>query len=340
MLHIFKGRAVAGGSRGGSGGGSRPGTSSSGSSTSGTRGGPGTSTGTRGGSGNTGRPSIASNSWGSSTSTLGKADYFSRGGGTPFTVGSGTFAGRLAGGGTRDQVVGTRRFGSGYPYSNGNIQSRGVLGQPFPFGFWPILWVGHGYSGEYRGGRVNGTEERPGGELVQVALTPNATEWTLSAEQTANNTAAETFYMIGDRDSIETMLVILSPCVGCEEYSCGSVNSSITLFNSSTSQVHFENTIQWYRSSSFQLAYLGYNNTYSFPPLNESTTLDWENSTPLSDALNSDTFLQCLNNTITAALPVLNAGCGRFVQGKLHWMAVWALWIAITMLLTGNLSEF
>lgn len=338
MFKIFEKRKPArGGGRGGTVRGGT-GSSSSGSSST-TRGGPGTPQGTRGGSGNTGRPSISSNSWGSSTSTLGKADYFSRGGGSPFTIGSGApFAGRLAGGGTREQVGGTPRFGSGYPYSNGNIQRGGVYGQPFPFGFWPILWVGHGYSGEYRGGRVNGTEQRPGGELVQVAVTPNASEWSLTAEQTANNSAVETFYMIGDRDSVETMLLILTPCIECEEYSCGAVNSSITLFNDTTSEVGFENTIQWYRASSFQLAYLGYNNTYAFPPLNESTTLDWENSTPLSDGLQADTFLQCLNTTITAALPVLNAGCGRFLHGKLNWMIIWAIWVSIIMLLTGNIA--
>ncbi|KIM29920.1 hypothetical protein M408DRAFT_328385 [Serendipita vermifera MAFF 305830] len=326
--------AIRGGGSGG-GRGSSGGSSSSGSST---RGGPGTTRGSLGGSGNTGRSSISSSSWGSSTSTLGKADYFSRGGGSPFTIGSGAFAGRQAGGGTRDQVLGTRRFGSGYPYSNGNIQRGGVYGQPFPFGFWPIFFVGHGYSGEYRGYGRNDTEQRPGGDLVEVAITPKASDWTLTPEQTANNSAAETFYMIGDRESVETMLIILSPCPDCEEYSCGANNSSITAFNSSTSQILFENTIQWYRSSSFSLAYLGYNNTYAFLPLNESSTLDWDNSTPLSDALQTDTFLQCINNTLTAALPVLNAGCGRFLHGKLNWMVVWAIWIAVLILNTGNVT--
>lgn len=259
------------------------------------------------------------------------------GGGSPFTIGgSSPFAGRQAGGGTRDAVVGTRRFGSGYPYSNGNIQRGGVYGQPFPFGFWPIFFIGHGYSGEYRDRNVNGTEERPGGDLVQVAVYPNATQWVLTPEQTANNSAVETFYMIGDRDSVETMLVVLSPCVGCEQYSCGTVNSTISSFTGNDTTVRFENTLQWYRSSSFGLAYPGYNNTYAFLPLNESTTLDWNNSSSLPDSLSSDTFLQCLNATIAAALPVLNAASA--LHGRLSLAVIWAIWAAVTLVLLGDVK--
>jgi hypothetical protein len=259
------------------------------------------------------------------------------GGGSPFTLGAlSPFAGRLAGGGTRDAVVGTSRYGSGYPYSNGNIQRGGVYGQPFPFGFWPIFFVGHGYSGEYHDRNVNGTEERPGGDLVQVAVYPNATQWVLTPEQTANNSALETFYMIGDRNSVETMLVVLSPCVGCEQYSCGTVNSSISEFTGDDTTIRFENTVQWYRSSSFGLAYAGYNNTYAFLPLNESTTLDWNNSTPLSDSLSNDTFLQCLNDTIAAALPVLNAASA--FHGTLSLVVTGMIWAAVTLALLGDVK--
>jgi hypothetical protein len=159
----------------------------------------------------------------------------------------------------------------------------------------------------------------------------------MTPEQTANTSALETFYMIGDRDSVETMLLILAPCVGCEQYSCGMVNGSISTFTGNdTTPPHFENMLQWYRSSSFGLAYPGYNNTYAFPPLNGSTTLDWDNSSPLPVALSGDTFLDCLNTTIAAALPVLNAGSEQFIQGRLSLMVNWAIWSTVTLLLLGD----
>ncbi|KAG6848285.1 hypothetical protein H0H93_001526 [Arthromyces matolae] len=44
----------------------------------------------------------------------------------------------MAGGGTRNQVFGSRLYGSGYP----GIVGAGVAGRGFPFYFWPVVWGG------------------------------------------------------------------------------------------------------------------------------------------------------------------------------------------------------
>lgn len=204
--------------------------------------------------------------------------------------------------------MGTRRYGSGYPYSSGSIGTNGVAGQPFPFGFWPIYWPVHGHSDEY-GANQTLASLRPGGEQVIVELVPNAAAYTWNT--TTVNGFNETYWMIGDRDSATTLLSVLMDVPGLYPFGCGILNASITPFNATddSSPIDFENVIQWYRASSFALAFQGYNNTYSFPPLNEtSDDMSWDYSTPLPDQLQNSQFLQCINSTISAALPILDKG--------------------------------
>ncbi|PVF97198.1 hypothetical protein CPB86DRAFT_786208 [Serendipita vermifera] len=336
IIDLFKRKGGGGGGRGGGGGGGRGGGSGSGrgsgtgtTSTTRTGTGPGTTGSRLGGSGGTGRSPISSvPSFG-----VGKqADYFSRGGGSSFTLGSSSpFAGRLAGGGTREMVVGTPRYGSGYPYgyTSGSSYRTGTVGMPFPFGFWPVYYPHYGHSHQY-----NNTVEdkRPGGQLVQAAFQPNATQWYISQEA-ANN---ETYWLLGDRESVSAMLQILSGCKDCETYSCGisnvteivpmtmdlvdfsanSTNTNTTIrSNSSTTPPQVQNVVQYYRASSFALAYTNYTNMYSIAPLNETTDVFWENSTPLPTLLKNSAFMQCVNNTLVAGLPILNAAGRTKVAG-------------------------
>ncbi|KAJ7870796.1 hypothetical protein B0H14DRAFT_2571115 [Mycena olivaceomarginata] len=59
-----------------------------------------------------------------------------RGGGKATSISSGLFAVRMQGGRTRDEIWGSRTYGSGYPGSF----ARGVDNKGFPFYFWPISW--------------------------------------------------------------------------------------------------------------------------------------------------------------------------------------------------------
>jgi hypothetical protein len=163
-----------GGGGHGGGGGGRGGGGSRGGGGKGSRNSWGAGTG-RGGSGNTGKPSIKP--VGSVKNRL--ANYFSPGGGKPFKLsGSSHFAGREMGGGQRSQILGTRRYGSGYPYYYytspvpvHHDQDFGVSGQPFPFGFWPLYWRDRGYSDEY-GYNTTVSAQRPGGSIAFVEVVP------------------------------------------------------------------------------------------------------------------------------------------------------------------------
>ncbi|KIM30167.1 hypothetical protein M408DRAFT_294534 [Serendipita vermifera MAFF 305830] len=281
---------------GASGGGGRGGGGSSG------RGGSGAG---RGGSGGTGSSAV---SYGGVNTGGRTANYFGGGGGSAFALSEASvFSGRQMGGGVRADVPGTRAYGSGYPYSVGNIRSGGVAGQPFPFGFWPIYWNGHGHSEEY-GNNATVASQRPGGEQVIVQLIANLTTSTWNT--TEINGVNETYWMIGDRESVTTLLSILIDPHATATNGCDVQNSTIQLFQPPSNSTSFENVIQWYRSNSFALAFQGYNNSYAFSPLNETSDLGWNESTPLPDELQYSQFLQCINSTISAALPILDAEGG------------------------------
>ncbi|KAG8813670.1 hypothetical protein FRC17_001468, partial [Serendipita sp. 399] len=208
----------SGGSRGSSGSSGSSGSGGGSSGSSGSSGGGGSvssprgaSTG-RGGSGDTGKPAIRTTP---GSETGGRvANFFSRGGGKAIVLGAGAyFVGRKIGGGLREQVVGSPRYASGYPYTSGDVMKSGVSGQPFPFGFWPVYWGYHGYGGEYIGGEghppnTTVTDQRPGGELVYVQLSPvKGSNFDITYMHPELN---DTYYMIGDRASVEAVMSLLT----------------------------------------------------------------------------------------------------------------------------------
>ncbi|KAG8832953.1 hypothetical protein FRC18_004352 [Serendipita sp. 400] len=142
------------------------------------------------------------------------------------------------GGGLREQITGSPRYASGYPYTNGDVMRNGVRGQPFPFGFWPIYWGYHGYGGEYAGGEGTGwhnttiTDQRPGGELVYVQLSPvKGSILDASALYTGLN---DTYYMIGDKESVVAMMTLLTDAppgaTGGKTFGCGAQNKTVLPF--------------------------------------------------------------------------------------------------------------
>ncbi|KAJ7786835.1 hypothetical protein B0H14DRAFT_2400161 [Mycena olivaceomarginata] len=84
------------------------------------------------------------------------------------------------GGAARNQVWGSRMYGSGYP----GYYTRGISDRPFPFYFWPIAWgPGPGYSSsaacmhsdEY--GQPDNSS-RPGGPMAVAVFQSNSTDVT------------------------------------------------------------------------------------------------------------------------------------------------------------------
>ena len=217
---------------------------------------------------------------------------WSGGGGRPYTLPSDSnnlFAGRSYGGGDRWAIYGTRAFGSGYPY--GAQDPLTVAGRPFPYGTWPIPWGGN-YAGsdEYTGKVAD--MQRPGGRLVNVELISTDNKW--------GSTDDERYYLIGD---IESVVSITASMVDW----CHTVPVWPSVFAPMTNgSLRPENVLQYYRSSSFALAFKGYNNSFALPPLNTSTSLSHEQSSPLPDVVQYSRFLKCINETIANALPLLD----------------------------------
>ncbi|CUA66966.1 hypothetical protein RSOLAG22IIIB_02874 [Rhizoctonia solani] len=286
-----KGGGKSGGSKGGSSNGS------SGGSSSGSSGGSSSSsTGSRGG---------VSFSNGRGSSTRGN------GGGSTSTISSGVFAGRTVGGGTRNQVYGSSRYGSGYTYANGGSS---VAGRGFPFGYWPVyvpVAGGAAYYG-YREYGPGSNTSRPGGEMQQALVrstswpTANARRW-LGGRQSGNSTnstmpavnnATASYYIVGDADTIAAVMDELVTA-------CSVVRTSGIAINETNPSIYYEQAVQFYRASSFMLLLTSYNNTANIPinGTEPSTTIP---DTPLPPGTDMN-FLSCLNTTIGASIPIMDA---------------------------------
>lgn len=197
------------------------------------------------------------------------------------------FAGRTYGGGDRHTIFGTRSYGSGYPYGVSNVST--ISGRGFPYGVWPISWGSYLGGEEYIGDSIDIL--RPGGQLSTVQVgTTDSTKW-------PGVPPTEVYIMIGDRDSI---LFMISDLVNW----CHATPLWPSSFNPLTTTIKPENVIQYYRSSSFALSYPGYHN--SFAVGSQDTQQSFGESTPLPSAIISSPFLKCINETIGAALPIID----------------------------------
>lgn len=211
-----------------------------------------------------------------------------------FSITSGAFSGRQAGGGTRSNVVGSPYYGSGYTpgyASRGALAGGAVGGLGFPFIFWPVAF-GAGYGGYY-GSRELDRDGRPGGNMTQYTLTPP----TNVTDATANS-----FALYGDANSVDAVFQRV-------KVDCGVQNDLAQNFSLNPNQA-----VQYYRGSSFALMLNGYNNTQ---PLN--TTDASGNDTvpitnpapPITSVQGVDTnYFNCLNGSVARNVPLLEATDG------------------------------
>ncbi|KIM37042.1 hypothetical protein M413DRAFT_31201 [Hebeloma cylindrosporum] len=238
-----------------------------------------------------------------------KASTYSRGSSVPAVIPPGQlFAGRIAGGGTRDQIFGTRTYGSGYP----GIAGRGTSGLNFPFIFWPLAWptaVGGGGAtavylhnhNEY-GDPTNSS--RPGGAMA-IATFPS-----LSNPPTY-------FRVLADNATVLSLIGDLS-------YNCTSLLSTSSPYYSKTSAPYTdtpqpEQVVQYYRASSIALSVDGYNNTATY-------AADGTPDSPLPGTVDLK-LLDCLNQTIALAAPLIDGASIRLSTPNLGAVgAVWVLW--------------
>ncbi|CAE6337666.1 unnamed protein product [Rhizoctonia solani] len=286
-----------GGGRGGGGGGGKGGKGAKGS------------TGSRGGK--------------SISGLSGKtASSGSRGGGVVTTIPSGSrFAGRQAGGATRDNVYGGSYYGSGYPY--GSYGSTWVGGRPFPYYYWPVYVGPHQYYGSSEYGPANSTE-RPGGPMYTISV--------YTTDPKYNTT--DVYRILGDQDSVGTVLAAL-------QSNCSVVGGTMFDYDPTSNDLahslpRIESVVQWYRSSSFALSLDGYNNSASAitPAALSNNTQQLITallpSTPLPSNLDR-AFLDCVNYTTATSLPLIDAGFSHLppVNGL---GLLFVLWTTLIML--------
>ncbi|CAE6418261.1 unnamed protein product [Rhizoctonia solani] len=290
-----RGGGKGGGGKGGGGKGGSSGGSSWGSSGSSNNG--GFNGGSRGGV-------SFSNGRGSST--------YGSGGGSTSIISSGAFSGRTIGGGTRGQVYGNSRYGSGYTYGSGGSS---VAGRGFPFGYWPVyvpIGGGAAYYGYHEYGPARNTS-RPGGEMQQALVRStswpavNTRRW-LEGRQNTNSTnsttpvannATASYYIVGDAD---TVAAIMDELVDA----CSVVRTSGVAINETNPSIYFEQAVQFYRASSFMLVLTSYNNTANRTPINGTEPSTAIPDTPLPAGTDMN-FLNCLNTTIGASIPIMDA---------------------------------
>ncbi|KAG9045879.1 hypothetical protein FS842_001069 [Serendipita sp. 407] len=202
------------------------------------------------------------------------------------------FEGREYGGGSRKQIYGTRAYGSGYPYGVSSFTT--IAGRPFPFVMWPISW-GPGYLGgeEYDGPTMGLI--RPGGPLgVAKVGTTDVGRWPYVSSD-------EVYEIIGDKESLNFIMAqLVDRCKITPQWPIP-FNPLSTTANTTRP----ETVIQYYRASSFALAFSGYNNTFALPS-NATTIQGWDQSSPLPINLTRSSFLLCVNSTIGSALPIMH----------------------------------
>ncbi|KIM37037.1 hypothetical protein M413DRAFT_448756 [Hebeloma cylindrosporum] len=238
-----------------------------------------------------------------------KSSTYGRGSSVPAVIPAGQlFAGRIAGGGTRGQIFGTRTYGSGYP----GIAGRGTSGRNFPFIFWPLAWpiaVGGGAAtavylhnhNEY-GDPTNSS--RPGGEMAI------ATFLSLSSPPTY-------FRVLADNATVLSLIEDLSS-------NCTSLLSTSSPYYSKTSAPYTdtpqpEQVVQYYRASSIALSVDGYSNTATY-------AADGTPDSPLPETVDLK-LLDCLNQTIALAAPLIDGASIRWSAPNLGAVGVvWVLW--------------
>ncbi|KZV67567.1 hypothetical protein PENSPDRAFT_611247 [Peniophora sp. CONT] len=213
------------------------------------------------------------------------AATYSNGGGKPSQMNSGPFKGALLGGGTRSEVYGTSVYGSGYPihYRSGDL----------PYYYYPLVWsAGPIAYPPY----LNHTEEygqpsnasRPGGALMQVTL--------------QSNTTGSIFHFLADNSTVYALLPVIR--TNCSMHgNLNTTSSSSAPFAypiGNTSDPLPVDAVQYYRASSGLLTLEGYNNTVAL-----SSTPNATAKTIPEDV--DHTLLNCLNVTIGAAIPLVDA---------------------------------
>lgn len=302
------------------------------------------------------------------------ASAFSFGGGPKGTIDGGPFTGRTAGGGTRNEIYGTARYGSGHGSYNSSIDgitqyypilNLNVSGRDFPHGFPPLSF------GNYSGGSYYYDVDKS--EFAGVHDSPNFVDgsngqsigriWSL--ELPVSN---RTWVIISDLATLETINAVIAlpiPQGGCNLFGqlplptkakTASVwyndttipdgdtvgYSPYTLPNNARRKPYYIypwNVLQFYRGSSVALASVEYNNAFA---RNGNNNTDYWASTLLNTTDVDTNFLDCLNHTIAATIPIVDPTLivhSRLSGSQVAGIAVGSF-VAINLILVGACCFF
>ncbi|KAG8781275.1 hypothetical protein FRC16_002894 [Serendipita sp. 398] len=212
-------------------------------------------------------------------------DHWGEGGGKWVKVSKGhPFGGRTFGGAKRNEIRGTRAFGSGYPCGADNQST--VAGRPFPFGVWPLYWDQNFMDADEYGPRYDAI--RPRGFIGYVPLK--------TTKQHFNVTDDEVYYAIGDRESLLPLMV--SYVTWCHVTSAWPSKFDPSSPNAA---IRMENVIQYFRGSSFALTSPTYNNSFA-----RMSNSELKESTPLPELMEYSPFRKCVDNVTENALAIVN----------------------------------
>ena len=279
------------------------------------------------------------------------ATPFSNGGGDEHTIPAGTFQHRKVGGGTRNQIYGSARYGSGYGrYTTGdngrNYEADltlNVAGRDFPFGYPPISW------GEYSGG--DEYKWPPQDDVPGLAVNDNPYQHVYSSGSPrsyggmAANKGDQSWIVVADAATINILWdVLLLPedkggcnldrglsSKGAVGFGPGSGDDRVwhigtsDITNPHRMPIHLRpwNVVQYYRASSVILANGTYDNKFAHVASLNNT--DYWAASPLNTTGVDLEFLKCLNFTIAAAIPIIDPSLivrSRLEPGQIAGIAV------------------
>ena len=264
------------------------------------------------------------------------ATAFSTGGGAGQAMSGGDFAGRTSGGGTRNEIYGTSRYGSGYGQytssGDGTVQYEPILsldvsGRDFPHGFPPISFGNYSGGGEYY---EKDTSNFPG---IADLSDPSSYQGILShrTDGLVLRKDKYTWLLLADAVTLEIVSAVLAlpeAQGGCNypylwpqamlhrsasyqnpnatDVDAGVIGYGITLSLGGGIRdyiIYPWNIMQFYRGSSVALGSVAYKNEFA---LNGNNNTNYLASSPLNTTDIVMDFFQCLNQTIAASIPIVN----------------------------------
>ena len=131
-----------------------------------------------------------------------------------------------------------------------------------------------------------------------------------------------TFHLLADNSTVNSLIQSVS--ANCTISNSTSL-TAIPLNTSDPSQPRPEQAVQYYRASSVVLTLDGYNDTAVLSGNVNQT------DTPLPSWVNA-TFLDCLNQTIGAAVPLVDSGAVQWNLPSIGMLGL--LWIVVSSIMT------